>query len=419
MANTLNEPIKKIIWAIDPFETGVTLDPSAFEEFSQWTRERDIIVEPTYVHAPLEATKIAQDHIEARIAEIVGQSKVKTTATPKLLLELSHSNASRIGSLISHATSGRAGLIAISSRCRSGLKRIVFGSFAESLLTVSPIPILFLNQNALPKESNFKKVLWATDFSQSCEFAFETFLKQAKGIFHEIVLFHDLSLSLEMSQYSGWDGFLVNMDEISESKRNWASREAASWANKIKKHGFNVRVIIESEHDVSADILSTAKEAHAGSIAMASETGPFASLLIGSHARKVFKASQFPVWIYGPGFCEMYKTPPKSAREEHVKHGENIDETPANGFSVMNFLGIVVSIAILLPLALGFFWILFFSVSGLLGAVGIFVPKVLQAYDERWETTHPDKPKSPGHRIKRAHRAWKSKRGGKRKETPV
>lgn len=403
----LNEPIKYIIWAIDPFEEEITFDPSAFEEFNHWTEAQDITVEPTYVYTPSEGTKLAD--VKNQISEIVTQSTVKTLP-PKVLLELPYLSTRRIGAVIAHATFSGASVIAVSSHCRRGLKRMLFGSFAEGLLGMSPLPVLFLNQHPRPKHASSMKVLWATDFSKTSEFAFETFLKQIHGIFDDIILFHDLSLALEITRYLGqWYGVAVNTDEIIEAKRQWANGEATRWVDKIRHNGFKGKSIVESGRNVSTDILNAARENNVGSIAMASETGPFASLLFGSHAREVFKASQFPVWIYGPGFCELYKTPRKPSREERETPAEFLD---FNGFSVVDFLGILASIAVLIPLSIGLIWIFLVLISAMFGAIAIFIPKILGIYDERAET-QPDVQKSPlrrlRHKIRKTHTNWRGK----------
>jgi hypothetical protein len=70
-----------------------------------------------------------------------------------------------------------------------------------------------------------------------------------------------------------------------------------------------------------------------------------------------------------------------------------------HGFSTVNFLGILSSIAVLIPLAIGFIWIFLVLISGVLGAVAIFIPKILGTYDERPET-QPDIRKSPLYRLR-------------------
>lgn len=211
--------------------------------------------------------------------------------------------------LLDYAVDSEADLIVVSSHGRRGFPRLMFGSFAEGLLESSPVPLLFLNQNPRPLGANLQAILWATDFSKPCEIAFQTFLKQARGLCEKLWLYHDVSLPLELSLYFGqWDVGVPPVNDLLESQKTWARQQSSAWLERAKREGFRIEDIVEPAHGtIGNEILSTARLQSVGLIVMASPSGPVRSMVLGSHAREVFRASEFPVWVYGSQFIEDAK----------------------------------------------------------------------------------------------------------------
>ena len=81
-------------------------------------------------------------------------------------------------------------MIVVSSRGRHGTGRVLLGSFAESLLLHSRLPVLFLthSQRAPRKGHDPGKVLFPTDLSDFSRKAFDLFLDQAKALGSEIMV---------------------------------------------------------------------------------------------------------------------------------------------------------------------------------------------------------------------------------------
>ena len=301
--------IKHIVWAVDPFETDVTLDLPTVQDLDKWAKENQVVIEPVYVFTPFgEIEKLATEKIANNIAKIFLKLKINTKP-PHILIRPMDSTKSSAISLLSYALDSGADLIVVSSHGRRGFPRMLFGSFAETLLNTSPMPLLFMNKNSRPIGASFQHVLWATDFSKSCEFAFDTFLSQAGGLCKRITLFHDVTLPLELSLYfSQWDVGVPPMNDLIESQTLWAKQESADWIKHATQKGFKIQLATEASHgQVANEILTAAGENASGLIVMASQSGPVGSAILGSHAREIFRTSQLPVWIYGPQFCEAQK----------------------------------------------------------------------------------------------------------------
>ncbi len=301
--------VTRVLWAIDPFETDIDIDAHTAEEFGQAMADNQVVIEPVYVFTPFgEVEALATDQIAKRISEEFRARKI-TTAEPYVLVRPTDSEKSLPQSLLAYAAIRAADLIVVSSHGRSGISRMLFGSFAESLLDVSPLPLLFLNGKPRPSSASLKHVLWATDFSKTCEYAFGAFLNQAQGICARISLFHDVSLTPGMRAYfAQTDIGVPYLEDSVERQRVWAEQQAQVWQTRARAQGFAADFTVESGHaSVAGGTLAVARESGSGMIAMASQVGSVGSMIWGSYAREVFRASEFPVWVYGRSLCASVK----------------------------------------------------------------------------------------------------------------
>lgn len=306
--------ISRVLWALDPFESDLRLDPQTVADLNRWTKSRDILVEPTYVFTPISGIEsMPKEKIVERLITVTRELNAEV-ARPSVLLNLSGTVAGAVDEFLDHAEHTDAGLILVSSHGRRGFPRMLFGSFAETLLNLSNMPLLFLNHHARPEATEFERVLWATDFSEACEHAFDSFLFQANGACRELVLFHDASLTFELSSYfSRWEINTPFSLEMENDHKTWAERRAQEWLDRAGRFGIQGTTYIDSHYgDIAAEILTAAKANRSGLVVMASQRGPFASILLGSQARKVVRASEIPVWLYGVHFCELSEVAEKA-----------------------------------------------------------------------------------------------------------
>jgi nucleotide-binding universal stress UspA family protein len=297
--------MKSILWAIDPFEEGIKLESKTILEFANWAKQTGRKIEPVYVMNAHESnnTEIAQ--IEAKISAFIAKYPIETVK-PAILINKSRSVTQASRCVLEHAKKVNAFLIAVSSHGRSGLSRMRFGSFAEALLTEAQIPLFFINRKSSATTGSLKKTLWPSDFSKHCQRGFSSFLGEAKGFTTEIVLFHDVSFPLEMMSYGiyGAMGLPAN-DSIIEDQQKWAKEECSRLIKKAIEAGYESRGVVSVQAgQIAGSILREAHTNGVGLIAMASKSGPFSSVLLGSEAYEVFRSGEFPVWIYGPQFGE-------------------------------------------------------------------------------------------------------------------
>lgn len=297
----MNSKIRRILWAIDPLDQNLPLDPKTVEELSAWAKEDGIKIEPVYVLTNVGTEPISGRQIESSIKDYFATLKIPIES-PTILVNPTRSVSGGVQCLVEHAEKVQAGLVVVSSHGRTGLARMTIGSFAEALLTVSPVPLLFMNHKARRSGISFKKALWSTTFSEHCNESFKSFLRDASGLANEIILFHDVSFPVEMLSYAAYAGVgMAPSDEALDEQKEWAVEESKKCCEQARRHGFQSRSIVGvMVGQVAGSILKAARENEAGLVVMASAAGPVASVLLGGEAHSVFRSGELPVWVYGP-----------------------------------------------------------------------------------------------------------------------
>ena len=306
----------RIIWAVDPFEDSVKPDLRAIHELQRWAKSANAMIVPVYVLNVSRPDLEPQDETEW-LSKTVGHAEMSTmhyvhdlgvsdAARPRILLNRS-SSVRRAGDLVVELSNQmNSKVIVVTSRGKAGLGRVLFGSFAETLVLHSKLPTFFLshpqaNHAEEQGEQNLNRILFSTDFSESNKKAFEDFVAQFSGFGAEITLFHNLTLPIQATANLGMiAGVGYIPDNFMKDQRTWAEAEGKRWVEKAKVSGVRVQLLVKEDSPNIADsILKAAHQGHVGMIAMASKSGPVSSALLGSVAREVFRSNEYPVWVYG------------------------------------------------------------------------------------------------------------------------
>ena len=307
----------QIIWAVDPFETEAKPERRAIQELQRWAKSVGATILPVYLLSVNKKGDNAEDEnvwitttvprAEMATMQYLRDLGVHDAEKPRVLLNRSGS-IRRAGDLVvEFANRVNSKVIVVSSRGKSGLGRMLFGSFAETLVLHSKLPVFFLShphnkQGEVTVDQDLNRILFSTDFSDSSKKAFEDFTSQFSGFGAKIILFHNLTLPIQATANLGMIagvGYLPQ--DFMKDQKTWAENEGKSWVEKAKAAGIQVELIVkEGAPNIAESILSAAHQGHVGMIAMASKSGPVASAMLGSVAREVFRSNEYPVWVYGP-----------------------------------------------------------------------------------------------------------------------
>jgi nucleotide-binding universal stress UspA family protein len=193
----------------------------------------------------------------------------------------------------------KADLVVTTTRAHKGIRRWVMGSFAETLLLYSDVPILFINPY-WKRTSPFNHILFCTDFSEESREAFKQVLKFAKSIGSKITVFNKLESGRALFLEPAFIGYVPSYEMFSE-EREVIEQEASEWAAEAQSQGVTASSYVDLNPATSkvGSIVSLAKK-KPGIIAIASHSGPMKTIFLGSLTREVVRSSPYPVWVLHP-----------------------------------------------------------------------------------------------------------------------
>lgn len=305
--------MKKVLWAVDAFQDDKGLDRNAIQILKVLAEKTGCKVEPSYVLSPdqlslsveftapwVEEWKPAAERALKKNLEKV---EIPGLMKPSVLVQRVPSLSRAVKSLGAHAMAGGADMIAIGTHARKGLPRLFLGSFTESLLLTSKVPVLVFG----PSTRTVKKldrIIFATDFSKKSLSAFKKVVDLAKDLGASITIFHHVQNPIEPILQSGvymlGGGWVSTAAYLKEETRT-QKVQAEKMAQRAKDAGVKTEVLVDSGPlGITDSLLRAAERNKASMIAIAAQSGPVAATLIGSIARQVVRSALCPVWVIRP-----------------------------------------------------------------------------------------------------------------------
>ena len=306
--------VKNIIWGIDPFEESLPSRSQLISVLQRLAEEENAFIEPVYVlnlafdeaQAPeMDRTQLVQyrEAAEKAANECVKEIRSKHFLPARVLAVDDSSAVSLVQTLVNYASSKKALFIGVSTHARHGLSRLFLGSFVETLLLHSYLPVITVSPECL-KNVQQNQILFATDFSESSAEAYKNILSFAKTLNAEIVLLHILPRRMEPILQAGaylFSGSWVSTPEYLTEEEGSRRQMADRWAEKAQMRGVKIKIHFQpAQNTTSEAILEQAKSQNVAWIAMAAESGSVTSALLGSITRQVVRDSNCPVYVVRP-----------------------------------------------------------------------------------------------------------------------
>jgi nucleotide-binding universal stress UspA family protein len=303
-----------IVWAIDPFEK-TTPNKALVQKINGLFLKSKFQIKPAYV-LPLPALKTGEFPEEERLLNEVAEAKetsekylqnLGVTDVKIDVLPVRHSGLkTKVEQILSFAEKQKATCLMLSSHGRSGIPRLMMGSFAEALLALSPYPLLFLPDASIKMSDSTKnpRAFFTTDFSSLSKKAFDKFLPSARALKLDLILFYSVSLP-SIALEGDYGVPIVLPDNYFSSQVEWAQQKGTLWLKEAQVLGLNARFVVKDSGigpNTAQVILHMAKHEEADMIVMTSTSSESSSVILGSVAREVFRSRTFPVWVYGPHF---------------------------------------------------------------------------------------------------------------------
>lgn len=299
--------VRKWVMAVDPFSD---LDFRSVVEFTKGVAgQAGAEVYGTYVLAPelLNFTgefsgawlKRYKPVAEAKAKESGKALGVEIEVVPSRKAGLQHS----VNTLVKYSDKIRAECIVVSTHARHGLERWVLGSFAESVLLTSKIPVLAVHPSQkLP--ANVKKIFVPTDLSpQSLKFILKA-AEFAQRVGASLDVFYrqpdPLDPMIQQGVYAMGGGWVSVQTYLDDSAKE-AEKQLGKIGEGLRKRGIKTETLMTTARGSASlvdAIEDAAKARGADMIAVLTQSGSVAATVLGSVARGLVRTSPIPVMIF-------------------------------------------------------------------------------------------------------------------------
>lgn len=302
--------LKKIVLAIDPFERGHRLRSGMFSELLEGIKGEPVRLEVVYVRPSFpDPVFDAEEHKQAydRLVAWVGDAGLGDRVGLEIIRDRFGGRGGGVRTLVEYLRGSGADLVLVSSRGRHWMSRMVLGSFAESLLLRSPIPVLFLGRSPIGFEQK-PLFLYPTDFSAASKRGFLLFVRQIRFLDPELLILHVEQYPGLITGYS-LTGVGAYLPEVYwKIQKESSLSEGELWAGLAQEAGVSARFLLE-ECGASAahSIERVAQEQSVSLIGLVSVRSDLDRLLLGSISTRLFRASRIHVWVLGPTAEEMIR----------------------------------------------------------------------------------------------------------------
>lgn len=320
----MNQIKNRVIWAVDAFSKDTALRKKMAMFLKTWVTGSQAVIEPVYVLSPdqipvpseLFSSIAEQSEKQARkaLVSLIEEANLSGASGPTLLTSNDYSLRTAVKTLVDYARSNNAEMIAVGTQSKKGISRFLFGSFAESLLLFSDIPVLLLTPESNPPRQ-LKRMVFATDLSDASRAAFAQALELAERHQLAITLFNRVEYccdkTIELArQYPEYEGRIDR--DFKQRSKTIEKMAAQAHARNLK-----VNVIIDSKplsHSVAESILTACAFRKADLVVVAAESGTTSSTIVGSVSREVLRKAKLPVWVIHPNLQKNnLQTPKKGA----------------------------------------------------------------------------------------------------------
>ena len=240
-----------------------------------------------------------KENLLAKLRKAVEKLDLPGLMPPTLLMAGSVTRQGCVNELLRYARTTEADMIALSTQAKSGARRWLTGSFAETLMATSTLPLLIVNPHDTWIRKKIRTILYPTDLSTASKEGLNLLVRQlseyVEGKQIRLVLFHQLDIvPFLYGPYPGVPTPQASLDN-DYAKRKDTGHE---WALELREKGLEARFTIRRRYLPPADaIVYQARRMGADLIALISHSSAIQGTLFGSTARQVLRKASCPVWV--------------------------------------------------------------------------------------------------------------------------
>lgn len=295
----------KVVWAIDILTQGKKTKTVSQSLLKAVSRKVDLEVVAVYIvriaeqvtpftHG--EGKKVFLENVRSAMRRwLEGTSSNVSKILP--VLQTGIYLRSDVDALVSVSKKERADLILVNTHARKGFSRFWMGSFAETVMYHSTLPVLFLNPES-KAITQIKNILVPTNLAPGSEKNLTQIAELAKRMGSQLVLYNNIEYFVATPGLSFTETtmFVQNIDRNMKSRK----KSLEQIAHRLeKRHGISVKTVVdEKDLRVSEGIIKLSKKLPACMIGMLAQTGPVMSVLVGSTTRRVVREADVPVLVF-------------------------------------------------------------------------------------------------------------------------
>lgn len=297
-----------LVWAIDP-----TQNPKECQhlliELKIWARQLRCDIQPVAVFSDAMMnlpsavsppwSKSFAEYAQDSLAQYIAKTKMDVLPGETIILP-TFSTRKMATELASYALSKEALIIFANTRARQSWNPFRLGSFAETLVSTSEVPVLLMNPKAKPSIKN-AKVLFPTDLNHTSRNALLQFEPWAAAFGSKILLYNQVeSPQMYMTDFSGnWQVPAMNMETMTKYAEGQRQKKANEWKEMLERDNLECTTIVQRQSKyLGTEIVELAARKKVDLIVMAHQSGPVAQSLLGSTARDVLLRAHCPVLTF-------------------------------------------------------------------------------------------------------------------------
>jgi nucleotide-binding universal stress UspA family protein len=300
----------KVLWAIDAADPYPATMRRIAETLRRFENTSTLEIHPVFVLSP-EQLELSQyfagepvdleDGASMALEYQVRASGISGLRKPLTLIQPLLSLKRCVQKLVTHANQGEFDFIVVGTHGKTGFERMVTGSFTEELLFQSHTPVLTVGPRTETRADSEKRILIPTDLTDLDSPFFPEVFQLTKNLAAKATILHAIQRPLESLLQSG----LYLLSGVSVPVPLYLRNEKMKQepvVERIRALAVNSGIDCEGEVDhlcasVVESILNHAREKKVTLIAMAAQSAPFVSALLGSITRKIVRDAPCPVWV--------------------------------------------------------------------------------------------------------------------------
>jgi nucleotide-binding universal stress UspA family protein len=298
MLPAYKEFFMKYVWAFNPFDKNKKLDKNAVALIDllpegKKSLEAVFVASPNYLDLTSAFNVPAKDRFSQYPKQLVETAikKLQVEADKcTVLFEKTISLTKSVKMFATYLARNKIDIAIVASRAQTGLSRAFLGSFAETLVHLSPVDLLIFNEDSLIGKRPPQNLLYAHDYSIAADKGLDRVIDYAKTWDCTLHVLHVPDPAF---------GFKFKGQEAAvEGYRNRVRQKLHRIEKKLEKAGVVGTAELDSKWSPVAERISDrASKVKADFVIVVAKSGKLASLFGGSVTRQVLRTSKVPVLV--------------------------------------------------------------------------------------------------------------------------